>query len=117
MGKEPNTTAAERPRPISGGQQEPELAQGPLVAPPVAAHLHRELEEHLDPEEPLEPLPPRRPDPLEHRPALADEDPLLRRLLDEDRRADVEALRALALRGLLPPPPPPPPHLLPPPAA
>src|SRR3990167_4374418 len=103
MGKEPITIAAERPSPISGGQQDPDLAQRPRVTPPVPAHLDREREEHLDPEEPLELAPRRRADPLEHGAALADEDPLLRLLLAEDRGADVEALRARALGELLPP--------------
>src|SRR3989304_1731196 len=94
MGKEPITTAAERPRPISGGQQGRELAPAPPR--PVPPHAPGDLEELFEPEDPLERRPRRRADPLEHRPALADEDPLLRRLLDEDRRADVEALRALA---------------------
>src|SRR3990167_10356170 len=104
MGKEPITTAVERPRPISGGQQESELAERPFVTPPVSPHLDLELEEHLDPEEPLQVPSRRRADPLEHRTAPTDHDSLLRVLLDEDPRADVEAFRPLAPRQLLPPP-------------
>ena len=42
-GKLPMTTAAERPRPMPGGQPEAELAQRAVVLPPVVAHLHAEL--------------------------------------------------------------------------
>src|SRR6266545_4857380 len=65
-GKLPMTTAAERPRPMSGRQAEAELAQRALVFPPVAPHLHVEVEEHLDAEERLQPAPGLGADALEH---------------------------------------------------
>src|SRR4029453_16229274 len=98
-GKLPITTAAERPRPMLGGQPEAELAQRAVVLPPVVSHLHPALEKHRDPEERFQLTAGRAAHPLEHGAALADHDALLRFVLHEDRRADVEALRP---RPLLP---------------
>src|SRR5262249_58220224 len=95
-----------RPRPscrASGRQQESELAQGALVAAPVPAHFHGRLEIYLDAEERLEVAPGGRADLLQHRAPLADEDALLRLLLDEYGRPDVEAGGLLPLRALFHP--------------
>src|SRR5437899_12244252 len=82
--KEPITTAADLPRAMSGGQQEPELAQRARVAPPVPAHAHGEPQEHRDAEEGLQLAPRLGADALEHGAALAAQDPLLRLLPDDD---------------------------------
>src|SRR5262249_47366196 len=87
----------------SRGEVEAELAQGALVRPPLVAHPHRQLEEHLDAEEPFQVLARRGADLLEGRAALADEDALLRVVLHEDARSDVQTLRALAFGQLLHP--------------
>src|SRR5215467_13924153 len=87
--------------PALGRQQESELTQGFVVATPVPAHLHRQVQVDLDPEESLEIPARRRPDSLEHRPALTDEDTLLRVLLDEDPRSDIEAFGVRALSDLV----------------
>src|SRR6267142_513090 len=99
--KEPITTAADLPSAISGGQQESELAQRARVAPPVPAHADREPQEHRDAEERLQLTARVGADALEHGPALADQDPLLRLLLDEDGGADVQPLGSLVLDEIL----------------
>src|SRR5947208_12695478 len=90
--KEPITTAADLPSAMSGGQQESELAQRARVAPPVPAHAHREPQEHRDAEERLQLTARVGADALEHGAALADQDPLLRLLLDEDGVVDVQPI-------------------------
>src|SRR6185503_17118932 len=99
-GKLPITTAAEVPRPMSGGQPESEFLQRPAVLPPVVAHLHVQLQEDLDAEERLELAAGGGADALEHGAGLADQDPLLRVLLDEDRGLHVDN-RWIALLGQL----------------
>src|SRR5436190_2257744 len=99
--KEPITTAADLPRAMSGGQQEPELAQRARVAPPVPAHAHGEPQEHRDAEEGLQLAPRLGADALEHGAALADQNPLLRLLLDEDGGVDVQPLGPLVLDEVL----------------
>ena len=59
-GKLPMTTAAERPRPSQDVSRKPNSRSARVVLPPVAPHLHVELEEHLDAEERLELTPGRR---------------------------------------------------------
>src|SRR3989442_15201378 len=93
--KEPITTAADLPRAMSGGQQEPELAQRARVAPPVPAHPHGEPQEDRHAEEGLQLVPRLAADALEHGAAPADEDPLLRLLLDEAGGAAVRPPRPL----------------------
>ena len=68
------------------GSSDAELAQGARVAGPVPLHLHEELEEEPTPEKRFEVLPRALPDVPDARPALADQDPLLRIAFDEDRR-------------------------------
>src|SRR5919198_3158350 len=92
-GKLPTTTAADLPSAISGRQPEAELAERLRILPPVPPHIHRQSQEHLDPEEALQLTPRIRSDPLQHCPALADQDALLRSLFDEDRRTNVEPFR------------------------
>src|SRR3989449_4334359 len=99
--KEPITTAADLPRAMSGGQQEPELAQRARVAPPVPAHAHGEPQEHRDAEEGLQLASRLGADALEHGAALADQDPLLRLLLDEDGGVDIQPLGPLVLDEVL----------------
>src|SRR4051812_38362362 len=56
-----------------------------FVFSPVLSNLHVEIEEYARVEKGLELLARRRPDGLDHRAALADEDRLLRFALDQDR--------------------------------
>src|SRR5713226_6914754 len=95
------TTACVRWTAMLGGEEEPELFEGAIVLAPALAHGHRELEADLDAEEALEVLPGRGADALEGGPALADDDALLRIVLDEDGGPDVQALRPLPLAQLL----------------
>src|SRR5713101_6261711 len=95
------TTACVRWTPIHEKKKEPELFEGAIVLAPALAHGHRELEEDLDAEEALEVLSGRGADALEGGAALADDDALLRIVLDEDGGPDVQALRPLPLAQLL----------------
>src|SRR5262245_15565258 len=85
----------------SGREKEAELAQGLLVRAPVAPHEHPQVQVDLDAEKALQLLPGEAPDALEHGPARADHDRLLRVVLDEDAGPRVETRGAGALGQLL----------------
>ena len=93
----------ERHPTFSGGPLVTELAQHPVILPPVAPHADAEIEEDADSEERLE-LPPRGlAHPLEHCSALPDDDALLGRPLDEDLSANVEGGVRAPIGGLIHP--------------
>ena len=101
---DPITTAADLPERHAGRQPEAELAQRPLVLPPVAAAPARSSSRKtLIPKNASSSRRAAVPIRLSMRPALADEDPLLRVLLDEDGGPDVQACRAPPFRQLLDP--------------
>src|SRR3954466_7222805 len=74
---------------------DPQPVQQPLVAAPPAPHAHRQLEVHAAAELALELLARGGPDRLDHPPAGADQDPLLRLRLDPHERADDRDLAAV----------------------
>src|SRR5436190_13754793 len=74
---------------------DPEPVEQRLVAPPPAPDADRQLQVHARAELALELLARRRADRLDHPPAGADQDPLLRLGLDPDERADDRDLAAV----------------------
>src|SRR6478752_4977093 len=78
-----------------GGLLDPEPVEQGLVAPPPAPHAHRQLEVHAPAELALELLACGRPDGLDHPPARADQDPLLRLGLDPHERPDDRDVAAI----------------------
>src|SRR5439155_13361866 len=87
----------------SGRPLIPQLAEGPVVPPPVLPDPHAEIQVDGDAEERFELVPRRLADPPEDSPALADHDPLLGLALDEDVRAHVHGPIRPPIRELLHP--------------